>query len=332
MIELQPGAMRGERVLIFGGLGFIGSNLARTCLDLGARVTIYDCLEPYSGGNMANIADIANDAEIVLNDIRNLDGVGAAIRNQHVVFNCAGVTSHSESLRDPYLNIDVNCRGVINVLEGGRRYNRDAKIVHVGTSTQIGRMQREPIDELHSEFPLDIYSANKVAGEKYTLIYGHAYGMRTSVVRLANNFGPRACIRTPEFGFMNYFIGLALQGKEISVFGDGAQLRNISYVSDSISAMLTVGRSDKANGEVFFATADHQVTVSEVAQAITKVIGGSVRFVEWPRDRAAIEIGDAVITNAKLRATLDWNPRFSLEQGLAQTRDYFATRLNEYLR
>jgi UDP-glucose 4-epimerase len=264
--------------------------------------------------------------------VRNLDGVGMAIRDKDIVFNCAGFTSHPNSMRDPYEDIDVNCKGVVNVLEAGRRYNRDAKIVHVGTSTQIGKMQREPIDELHPEFPLDIYSANKTAGEKYTLIYGHAYGMRTTVVRLANTFGPRACIRTPEFGFMNFFIGLALQGKEITVFGEGLQKRNISYVEDSASALIAAALDDAANGKTFFATADEQITVRRVAEATAEVVGGKVRFVEWPPERAAIEIGDAVIANDKICQTLNWKPEISLEEGLRRTRDYFQPRIKDYLR
>lgn len=324
--------LKRQKVLILGGLGFIGSNLAAACLEQGAEVTIYDCLDPHSGGNMTNIASFEKHLQLVLNDIRNLDGVGMAFRDKDIVFNCAGFTSHPNSMRDPYEDIDVNCKGVVNVLEAGRRYNRDAKIVHVGTSTQIGKMQREPIDELHPEFPLDIYSANKTAGEKYTLIYGHAYGMRTTVVRLANTFGPRACIRTPEFGFMNFFVGLALQGKEITVFGEGMQKRNISYVEDSAAALIAAALDDASNGESFFATADEQITVRRVAEATAEVVGGKVRFVEWPPERAAIEIGDAVIANDKIRRTLDWKPEISLEEGLRRTRDYFQPRIKDYLR
>jgi UDP-glucose 4-epimerase len=323
--------LRGRNVLITGGLGFIGSNLARRCLDLGAKVTLYDCLDPRSGGNMFNVHDIEGQIEIVLNDIRNFEGISAAVRKQDVLFSCAAYTSHPNSMTDPIVDIEVNCKGVMHVLEAARRFNPAMKIVHVGTSTQIGRMQRSPVDELHPEFPLDIYSANKSASEKYVLIYGSYYGLRTSVVRLANVFGPRSNIRTPDFGFMNYFIGLALQGKELTVFGDGAQLRNVSYVDDCVEALLRAAVSSAADGQVFFGSADRQHSIADIAAAITTHIGGSIRRVEWPKARAALEIGDAVIDNSKIKRMLHWQPCFGLDEGLKRTAAYFRPALTKYL-
>ena len=323
--------LRGKNVLVTGGLGFIGSNLARRCVELGARVTVYDCLDPRSGGNMFNIHDIEADIDIVLNDIRNFEGISTAVRKQDVLFSCAAYTSHPNSMTDPIVDIEVNCKGVMHVLEAARRFNPGVKIVQVGTSTQIGRMRHSPVDELHPEFPLDIYSANKTASEKYVLIYGSYYGMQTTVIRLANVFGPRSNIRTPDFGFINYFVGLALSGKELTVFGDGGQLRNVSYVEDSVEALICAAQSPASNGQVFFASADRQHTVSELAAAITTHIGGSIRRVDWPRNRAALEIGDAVISNAKIKDTLRWEPRFGLEEGMKKTGAYFRPVLNKYL-
>lgn len=328
---MTTGALRGEKVLILGGLGFIGSNLAAACLQQGAAVTIYDSLHPRAGGNVANIADIMGDVAVIRDDIRHADGVSAALRGAQVIFNCVALTSHPDSMQHPHENIDVNCGGLVTVLEAMRQTSPEAKFVQVGTSTQIGKMQQTPIDETHPEFPLDMYSANKSAGEKYTLLYGRAYGLRTTVVRLANTFGPRACIRTPEFGFVNYFIGLALQGNGITVYGNGAQRRNISYVDDSVAALLLAARRDDADGEVFFATADSQTTVRDVAESIADVVGGAVRFVPWPADRAAIEIGDAVISNRKIRAQLAWAPTYTLREGLEHAREYFLPRLRDYL-
>jgi UDP-glucose 4-epimerase len=324
-------SLRGKRVLVTGGLGFIGSNLARRCVALGAHVTVYDCLDPRSGGNMYNVLDVESDLEIVLNDLRNFEGLSAAVRKQDVLFNCAAYTSHPNSMTDPIVDIEVNCKGVVHLLEAAKRFSPEAKIVHVGTSTQIGRMQHSPVDESHPEFPLDIYSANKTASEKYVLIYGSFYGLRTSVIRLANVFGPRSNIRTPDFGFMNYFIGLGLQGKELTVFGDGTQLRNVSYVDDCVEALIRAGESDGANGQVFFASADRQHSVLEIATAIVTHVGGSLRTVEWPKSRSALEIGDAVINNSKIKALLQWQPRYGLDEGLKKTAAYFRPVLAKYL-
>jgi len=330
--EVKLESLAGKRVLITGGLGFIGSNLAHECLALGAKVTIYDCLDPHSGGNIRNVREIEDSVEIVLNDIRNLDGICACIRNKEILFNCAAFTSHPNSMKEPFLDIDVNCKGVINILEAARRFNPDVKIVHVGTSTQVGRMHGEQIDEFHPEFPVDIYSANKSASEKYVLIYGQAYRMQTSVVRLANVFGPRSNIKSSDFGFMNYFIGLALQNKTINVFGNGSQLRNISFVDDCVRALILAAISEKANGQVFFAASDSQCSVAEVAQQITHVIGGRLAFQEWPHDRKVIEIGDAVISSNRIREVLNWKTESGLESGLRRTKEYFEPRLDYYLR
>jgi UDP-glucose 4-epimerase len=332
-ISMNPATnpFQGKNVLVTGGLGFIGSNIVNECVRQGAKVTVFDCLDPRSGGNMQNIQEVRADVSMVINDVRNLEAVCTHILNQDVVFNCAAYTSHPNSMREPYIDIDVNCKGVINILEAMRRFNPEGKLIHVGTSTQIGKMRVSPIDENHPEYPFDVYSANKSASEKYVLVYGHAYKMRTCVVRLANNFGPRSNIRTPDFGFMNYFIGLALQGKEISVFGDGSQLRNISFVEDTVAAMLTAALDAKSDSQVFFATADRQLSVAEVSKAIVEVVGGKVRFVEWPPERQAIEIGDAVIINEKIKRELGWKPCVDLREGLARTKEYFQPRLRLYL-
>jgi UDP-glucose 4-epimerase len=323
--------IHGRNVLITGGLGFIGSNLARRCLELGAKVTLYDCLDPRSGGNMHNVADIQDRVNIVLNDIRNFEGVCACIRGQDVLFSCAAYTSHPYSMKEPLTDIDVNCKGIINLLEAARRFNPGAKIVHVGTSTQAGKMVVNPIDELHPEFPVDIYSANKSASEKYVLIYGHAYGMRTTVVRFANVFGPRSNIRNPDFGVMNYFVGLALQGRDLTIFGEGRQMRNIMYIEDAVEALIAAAQSPASEGEVLLAVADRHYSVLDMAEAITRHIGGRVRKVEWPRERQVIEVGDAILTNAKIKRVLGWSPKCALDDGLIKTREYFLPRLQQYL-
>jgi UDP-glucose 4-epimerase len=323
--------LRGRRVLVTGGLGFIGSNVVHRCLALGASVTVYDMLDPRSGGNMENVRSIEKDIRIELNDIRSFEGVSAVIRGHDLLFNCAAYTSHPNSMKDPLTDIDVNCKAVINILEAVRRFNRDCKVVHVGTSTQIGRMVINPVTETHPEFPMDIYSADKSASEKYVLIYGQAYGLKTTSVRLANVFGPRSNVRSADFGFMNYFIGLALQNKGITVFGEGKQLRTITFVEDVVEALLCAATDSAADGETFFAVGDRQYSVAEIAESIVDVVGGHLQFVPWPRDREMIEIGDAIISNEKIRRVLGWQARVDLPDGLRRTREYFQPVLRAYL-
>jgi UDP-glucose 4-epimerase len=326
-------SLKGKSVLVTGGLGFIGSNIAHRCMELGAQVTVYDCLDPRSGGNMFNIQSIKNDNrfKLILNDIRNFEGVSAAVINQDIIFSCAAFTSHPNSMKEPFVDIDVNCKGIMNLLEASKRFNKEVKFVQIGTSTQIGRMIHQTVDELHPEYPVDIYSANKTASEKYVQVYSHAYHMRTTVVRLANNFGPRSNIKSPDFGFMNFFVGLGLKGKDITVFGEGNQLRNISFIDDTVDALIESALSEKTNGEVFFAAADEQYSVRQIAEAISEVVGGKIRNVEWPKDREAIEIGDAVIKNDKIKSLINWSPKLDLREGLLKTKEYFSPVLDKYL-
>lgn len=325
------GGLQGKKVLIPGGLGFIGSNLARECLSLGAAVTLYDCLDPRSGGNLRNIQEIRADVNLIHGDIREVEGLRKAVAGQDVIFNCAAYTSHPNSMKEPYIDIEVNCKGVINQLEALRWVNPDAKFVQVGTSTQVGPMLRRPVDELHPEFPTDIYSANKSVAEKYVLIYGSAYGLRTTVIRLSNTFGPRSNIRSPDFGFMNFFVGLALQGKELPVYGDGAQLRTVGYVDDAVDSLIRAAQSEASNGKVFFSAADKQYSVADLAREIARVMGGAVRFVEWPPERRVLEVGDVVLDATAIRNALGWVPRYDLDAGLQKTRDYFLPLLEAYL-
>lgn len=325
-------SLEGKRVLITGGLGSIGSNIAHTCVALGAKVTVYDCLDPKSGGNMYNLRGVQDNLNIILNDIRNFEGVCAAILNQDIVFHCAAYTSHPNSMREPLIDIDVNCKGTINILEAARRFSPLATIVHVGTSTQIGRMVgKRSITELHPEFPLDIYSANKSVSEKYTLIYHTSYGLKTTVVRLPNVYGPRSHIATADIGFINYFIGLALQKKNITVYGTGQQLRSLVYVDDAVDALVRAAQNPKSIGEVFFVSSDEQYSIMEIARTITKIMGGKTSRVDWPKERKRIEIGDAVISNKKIKKVLSWKPHHSFTAGLKKTYDYYSPCLSQYL-
>tara|TARA_B100000315_G_scaffold49875_1_gene44481 strand:+ start:297 stop:1280 length:984 start_codon:yes stop_codon:yes gene_type:complete len=324
--------LKGKNLLITGGLGFIGSNLAKRCLDLGIGVTIYDNLDPNSGGNLLNIEPFKKDVELVIEDIINYDHLIKVVRDKDIIINSAASTSHPYSMREPWKNLDVNSRGVVNILEAIRQVNSGVTFVHIGTTTQLGPLHYQPADEHHPEFPTDMYSANKVVAEKYVLLYAKAYSLNASVIRLPNVFGPRAAIYSPEFTFNNFFIGLALQEKSITVYKPGEQLRNVLYVNDAVEALLTAAQSDQSAGETFFAVGDEHYSVKKIAEKTCERMGGSVQMIDWPKDRKAIEIGDAVISNAKIKDTLGWKSKVDFEKGLKLTYDYFQDKLDHYLK
>jgi len=324
--------LRNKKVLITGGLGFIGSNLAVKCLALGAQVTIYDNLDPHSGGNIYNINDFSSSVELVFSDILDFDKLSQEISNKDIVYNCAASTSHPFSMKEPLINLDVNSRGVINILESIRRFNPTAKLVHLGTTTQLGKLHYQPADEFHPEFPMDIYSANKMVSEKYVLIYSQAFNLDATVLRLSNVFGPRASIHSPEFTFNNYFIGLALQGKAITVFKPGKQLRNIIYVDDAVDALIAASISTRTSKQTFFVAGDKHYSVSQIADSTVERIGGQVNYIDWPKERKAIDVGDAVINNSKAKSTLNWEPKIGLSEGLDRTKDYYSACIKKYIK
>lgn len=323
---------QGGRILITGGLGFIGSNLALTCVSLGGTVTIIDCLDPNSGGNPYNIAPIRHQVRVIHGNMLDLATLAEHVAANDIVFNCAASTSHAFSMREPWADLEVNARGTINLLEAIRRWNPTVRLIHVGTTTQLGRLRYRPADEDHPEFPTDIYSADKCVSEKYCLIYAQAYGIRAVVMRLSNVFGPRAAINNRELTFNNYFIGCALKDEEITLYGEGRQLRNLVYVDDVVSSLVLAAHATDLDGGVFFVAADDHHSVLEVAAKIVEVFGtGRVVRVPWPEGRIATEVGDAVISNARLKAALGWRPTYDLVTGLRRTKVYYESCLGEYV-
>ena len=324
--------IKGKKVLITGGLGFLGSTLAIKCVELGAQVTVYDNLDPHSGGNIQNVNEIKSSISILNYDILSFDLLSQEISKAEIIINCAASTSHPFSMKEPWIDLDVNSKGVLNILEAIKRFNVGSKFIHIGTSTQLGKLHYQPADEYHPEFPLDIYSANKMVSEKYVRIYSQAYNLNATVLRLSNTYGPRASIHSPEFTFNNYFIGLALQNKPITVFRPGNQLRNLIYVDDAVDAIILSALASETSNETFFVTGDEHYSVAQIAEATVSAMGGEVDYVKWPSERKAIDFGDAVITNEKIKNTIAWKPQTNLEEGLEKTRNYYKSCLDKYLR
>ena len=318
--------------MITGGLGFIGSNLAHRLAGLGAKVTVYDSLDPNSGGNLYNVDSIKEKIKIVYFDVLSFDLLAECVSGQDYIFNCAASTSHPFSMREPMIDLDVNSRGVINLLEAVKRFNPHAKLIHIGTSTQLGKLMYIPADENHPEFPTDIYSANKSVSEKYVLIYAKAFDIDATVIRLANVFGPRASIHSSDFTFNNFFVGLALQNKSITVYGDGKQMRNVIFVDDAVDALLLTALANRMKGETYFAVGDDHYSVAQIAEETTKILGsGKVDFIPWPVERKVTEIGDAILSNKKIKGAINWSPTTTLAEGLMKTKEYFSKHLEHYI-
>ena len=322
----------GRPVMITGGLGFIGSNLARRLVDLGADVLIVDSLIPDYGGNPFNIAGIETRVRVDHTDVPDADAMNALVRDRDVVFNLAGQVSHIDSMRDPQTDLEINCRSQLTLLEACRRHNRDAKVIYAGTRQIYGKPERLPVDETHLVRPTDINGINKAAGENYHLVYNNVYGVRACSLRLTNVFGPRQLIRHNRQGFIGWFIRLALEGAEIEVFGDGAQLRDFVFVDDAADAFLRAGMNDACNGHAFNVGGGEPIAHRDLAQMlIEEAGGGSVRFVPWPDEKRRIDIGSFYTDSTRFRAVTGWAPTVGIREGLRRTLEFYRAHLPHYV-
>ena len=323
---------RGRRVMITGGVGFIGSNLAHQLVDLGAEVLLVDSLIPEYGGNLFNIHDIKDQVRLNVADVRMQSTMEALVRDRDVIFNLAGQVSHIDSMRDPYTDLEINCRAQLSILEACRKYNRDVRVVFAGTRQVYGRPDYLPVDEKHLVRPADINGVNKAAGEYYHLLYNNVFDVRACSLRLTNVYGPRQLIRHNRQGFIGWFIRLALEDREIQVFGDGSQLRDFVYVADAADAFLRAGASDSCNGGVFNVGGDQPISHRELVHLLVRVAGsGRVRLVEWPADKKRIDIGSFYSDSTRFRATVGWQPCVGLEEGLRRTLAFYREHLERYV-
>jgi UDP-glucose 4-epimerase len=322
---------QGRRVLVTGGLGFIGSNLCRSLADLGAQVTAVDSLLPDYGGNLWNMDGYEQKVRINIADVRG-HGMEYLVKGQDVLFNLAGQVSHLDSMNDPVTDLEINCRSQLSILEAVRRGNPDLKIVFAGTRQVYGKPQYLPVDEKHPLHPTDVNGINKISGEMYHLVYHQVYGIRASSLRLTNTYGPRQLIKHNRQGFIGWFMRQATLGEEIQLYGDGSQKRDFNHVDDVVDAFLRAGRLEAADGRVFNLGSSPPVSLKELAETMVALAGrGSLRLVPFPEERKRIDIGDFYADTSLVRSTLGWEPRVPLREGLAETLAYYRNHKERYL-
>ncbi len=323
---------RGRRVMVTGGLGFIGSNLARRLADLGADVLLVDSLIPAYGGNLFNIDGVADRVHVNVADIRQQSTMNYLVQDRAVIFNLAGQVSHIDSIRDPYTDLDVNCRSQLTILEACRSHNPSVKVVYAGTRQVYGRPDSLPVDESHLVRPTDVNGINKAAGENYHIVYNNVFGVRACSLRLTNVYGPRQLIKHNRQGFIGWFIRTAIEGGTIQLYGDGSQLRDLVYVDDAADAFLRAGASDACNGEVFNVGGTTPTSLKDLASMLIAITGrGRVDCVPWPEEKKAIDIGSFYADSGKLTRTTGWTPAVALEDGLRRTVDFYRANLPRYL-
>jgi len=321
----------GKKVLITGGLGFIGSNLAQALVPAGASVTVFDALLPAYGGNPFNLAGLEERVRVVHADIRDERALAAEMPGTSVVFNLAAQVSYLDSLTDPFLDVDINCVGQLRVLEAVRRYAPEAKVCFSSSRFVYGKILTTPVDESHPTHALSIYGIHKLAAEEYHRIYGDRYGLRTSVLRLPNPYGPRQQMKHAKYSIVGWFIRQAIDNRTLTVFGTGDQERDYLYVDDIVDAFLRVGASVRADSEVYnVGTAERVRFVDMVDEVIRAVGSGKKEYVPWPRDYEKNETGSYRADTRKISAALGWRSHTRLAEGIRRTVEYYRTHGRRY--
>jgi len=322
---------KGKHVLITGGLGFIGSNLAIRLVELGAEVVLVDSLIPQHGGNWFNIKPIEGRVRVNVSDVRDKDGFGRVVQGQDFLFNLAGQSSHTDSMRDPEVDLSLNCLAQLRILEACRDYNPNIRIVFTSTRQIYGKPRYLPVNEEHILQPIDINGVDKMAGESYHVIYNNVYGIRVCVLRLTNTIGPRMRIKDARQNFVGLWVKLLLQGKPLEVWG-GEQLRDFSYVDDVIDACLLTGASDNAYGQVYNLGSSDVTSLKDLAERMIRLNGKGVYTIrDYPAERKRIDIGDYFADYSRIQEELGWRPRVDLEQALRQTLTYYRSYIDRYL-
>ncbi len=322
---------RDKKVMLTGGLGFIGSNLAHRLVECGADVLIVDSLIPEYGGNLFNIDGIRDRVRVNIADIRDSSGMDYLVRGQDYIFNLAGQVSHIDSMRDPYTDLEINCRSQLSLLEACRRNNPAVKIIHASTRQIYGVPDYLPVDEKHLLHPTDVNGINKMAGEWYHILYSHVYGIRATSLRLTNTYGPRQLMKHNRQGFIGWFIRLAIDGEEISVYGDGTQLRDLNYVDDAVEAFLLAGATDDVNGSVYNLGGPEPVSLLHIVETLMELCPeASYTLVPFPPEKKRIDIGDYYGDYSRIREALGWEPQVGLREGLARTIEYYRQHKAHY--
>ena len=321
----------GKKVLITGGIGFIGSNLALRLVREGAEVTLLDSMLDEYGANLYNIRDIKDKVQINFSDMRDEHSLRYLVRGKDYIFNLAGQVSHQDSMKAPFMDLEVNVRAQLNLLEICRQYASEAILIYSSTRQIYGHPQYLPVDENHPLLPPDVNGINKLAAEYYHQLYHKVYGLRTVCLRLTNTYGPRQLIKNARQGFIGWFVNRAILGETIQLFGTGEQIRDFTHVDDVVNAMCLAALSENTYGNVYNLSGP-RASLRKIAELLIKYSGqGSLHIVPFPEERKKIDIGDFYGDSTKLKNVTGWKPEISLDKGLKQMVDYYKINKEYYL-
>lgn len=322
---------QGKRVLVTGGLGFIGSNLTIRLLELGAEVTVVDNMLPRQGANLFNLEEVKGRVNLQFSDIRDGLSMNSIVKDKGLIFHLAGQVNHIESMRNPLDDLEINCKGTLVLLEACRKFNREGKIIFTGTRGQYGPTVKLPVNEEHPMDPRGIYAITNMAAEKIIMVYNNVHGIRGVCLRISNTYGPRHQMKHDEYGVFNWFIRRAIDNDTIKVFGDGRIIRDFVYVDDVVMALLITGINSAADGKVFNVGSGQPIDFIALAKKTVEVVGsGNYQFSDFSKERKELEHGNYYADCSKIKRLLGWRPEVGLEEGIRRTADFYRQYKEHY--
>ena len=324
--------VKGKKYLINGGLGMIGSTIAKILVEAEAEVTIVDAMIKPFGANLFNIEKIKNQVKTCFFDIKNTEDMKKEIKDKDVIFNLAGQVAHNDSIVNPLYDAKMNYLYQLNVMECIRQVNPNAKTIFSGSRLQFGKIKNAPVNESHASCPETPYALHKQATENMYQFYNRQYDTDTVVFRIANPYGPRGQIKHSKYTIINFFIRQALEGKTISIFGEGSQLRDYIFVEDLANAFIAASLSTKSKGQIFNIGSGKGITFLDMVKTIIKFVGkGSFQNIPWPRDYINVETGNYITNITKAKNIIKWKPEIDFEEGIKVTVEYYSKHISKYL-
>jgi len=323
----------GRRVLITGGLGFLGSSTANRLASMNAQVVVVDSLHPLYGGNRFNLDPAFSERiRVVIGDVRDGELMKQLVADAEIIYHFAAQVSYIDSGDMPLEDLAVNQQASLSLLEACRHTNPTAKVLFASSRLVLGETKFETIDENHPTEPLSMYAVHKLAVEKYCYLYFKNHGIPTTVLRITNPYGPRQQIKHNKYSMVGWFIRQAMEGKEIPIFGAGLQRRNYIFVEDIVEAFIRCGATTAADGQLFFVGSCASDEFRTMAELVVESVGkGTIRYVPWPKNYERVETGDVFIDTSRLKAAIDWVPQFTLREGIERTYAYYAKHWKMYI-
>jgi len=319
-------------VLITGGLGFLGSNLAIRLVEEGARVTIVDSSIPGCGANEYNLSPVRDRVSIIAQDIAEPRNFIAAIQEARAIFNLAGEISHIHSMDFPERDLHINTVAQLRFLLECQASNPGVRVVYASTRQIYGVPDYLPVDENHPIQPVDYNGVHKYAASMYHLMLGRSGAIDAISLRLTNVYGPRMALDIPCQGFLSAFLRRMLLGRPLEIFGTGEQLRDPVYVDDAVEAFLVAGSIEHGPSLAYNIGGPEALSLNEIARLATAAAGLDAPSQRpFPGEIKAIDIGSYRTDTSRAARELNWRPRVHFADGIRRTLDYYRAELSNYL-